>query len=296
MSYILLGGTALILALTLLLVRSWTERSGQPVEAPVSGTVPVERPVEGPPEAEPAAVAVTRGAEEALPEKLPIVAIVIDDVGNSLEELDPFLNLPIPVTFAVMPLRTHTAESVAQIKAAGKSYIIHQPMEARGGANPGEGAIYSGMKRDEVYRLLEENIASLGGVGGMNNHMGSKVTADAETMGYVLDFLNEKGMFFLDSLTTGESVAGTLAKERGLPYLERNSMFLDNNREREYIERALRSGFEIAGQSGRAVMIGHVWDHHLAELLLELYPEFTEAGYSFDDIGNMIYLGRQDED
>jgi polysaccharide deacetylase 2 family uncharacterized protein YibQ len=169
-------------------------------------------------------------------------------------------------------------------------------MEAEGGANPGEGAIYSGMGRDEVYRLLDENIASLGGASGMNNHMGSKVTADAETMGYVLDFLNEKGMFFLDSLTTGESVAGILAKERGLPYLERNSMFLDNNREREYIERALRSGFEIAGQSGRAVMIGHVWDQHLAELLLELYPEFTEAGYSFDDIGNMIYLGRQDEE
>jgi uncharacterized protein len=292
MSYILLGGTALILALTLLLVRSWTERVVQPAEAAVSGTVPVERALE----AEPAAHVSAKGATETRPEKLLNVAIVIDDVGNSLEELKPFLKLPLPVTFAVMPLRTYTAESVERIKAAGKSYIMHQPMEAEGGANPGEGAIYSGMERDEVYRILEENIASLGGVSGMNNHMGSRVTADAETMGYILDFLNEKGMFFLDSLTTGESVAGNLAKERDLPYLERNSMFLDNNRERDYIERALRSGFEIAGQSGRAVMIGHVWDQHLAELLLELYPEFTEAGYSFDDIGNMIYLGRQEEE
>ena len=71
-------------------------------------------------------------------------------------------------------------------------------------------------------------------------------------------------------------------------------MFLDNERERDYIERALRSGFSLAETSGRAVMIGHVWDEHLAELLLELYPEFTEKGFSFDDIGSMIYLGRVD--
>ena len=215
-------------------------------------------------------------------------------MGNNLEELEPFLKLPMALTFAVMPGRAYTRESVDLIKAAGKSVIMHQPMEPVGDANPGDGAIYAGMSREEIYTILDDNLHSLGGALGLNNHMGSKVTADYITMKYILSYLKEKGMFFVDSLTTGESVAEDLAAEMDVPFLERNSMFLDNKRERDYVERALRSGFSIAEKSGRAVMIGHIWDEHLAELLLELFPEFTDAGFTFDDVGNMIYLGQQD--
>ncbi len=223
----------------------------------------------------------------------PRVALVLDDVGNNLDELEPFLHLPMKITFAVMPGRQFTEESVRRIKAAGQMFIVHQPMEPEGDSDPGVGAIYSGMTRDEVYRTLDENLAPLKGVAGMNNHMGSKVTADTEIMSYILSYLKERNMFFLDSLTTGKSVAGEIAGEMGVPFIKRNSMFLDNTRERDYVERALRSGFSIAEKSGRAVMIGHVWDEHLAELLLELFPEFSDAGFTFDDVGNMIYLGRQ---
>jgi len=198
------------------------------------------------------------------------------------------------VTFAVMPQRRFTRDSVELIQKAKKYYIMHQPMEPVGDADPGEGAILTGMSKEEIFGLLDFNIATLGGAPGINNHMGSKATADIETMRAVLEYLKERNMFFLDSVTTGESVAGAIAAEISLPYAERNSMFLDNERERDYIERALRSGFSLAETSGRAVMIGHVWDEHLAELLLELYPEFTEKGFSFDDIGSMIYLGRVD--
>ncbi len=224
------------------------------------------------------------------------VALVLDDVGNSLEELEPFLHLPMKITFAVMPGRRFTEESVNRIKDAGQMYIIHQPMEPEGDADPGVGAIYSGMTREEVFTVLDTNLSGLDGAAGMNNHMGSKVTADEEIMSYILSYLKEKNMFFLDSLTTGKSVAGEIAGLMDVPFIKRNSMFLDNTRERDYIERALRSGFSIAEKSGRAVMIGHVWDEHLAELLLELFPEFSDAGFSFDDVGNMIYLGRQGQE
>jgi polysaccharide deacetylase 2 family uncharacterized protein YibQ len=221
------------------------------------------------------------------------VAIVIDDVGNSLDELQPYLNLPMPITFAVMPQRKFSRESVEQIQAAGQFYIMHQPMQPLGDQDPGAGAILVGMDREQVRETMARNLASLGGAPGINNHMGSKVTADQETMEYVLGYLKEEGMFFLDSLTIGNSVGAEVAEALQLPHTVRNSMFLDNNRERDYVERALRSGFEIAANSGRAVMIGHVWDETLADLLLELYPEFDEAGFSFDDIGSMIYLGQQ---
>ena len=291
LSYLLLGTTTLMLGISIALVQGWmerteTDRAVLPVSEPERPMEPVEPPVIVPSKPE--------GKSSAVLPVAPEVFIVIDDVGNSLEELEPFLSLPIPVTFAVMPLRRYSRESVELIQKAKKYYIMHQPMEPVGDADPGEGAIFTGMSKEEIYTLLDTNLATLGGAPGINNHMGSKATADGETMRTVLEYLKERNMFFLDSVTTGESVAGRIAAEISLPYAERNSMFLDNERERDYIERALRSGFSLAETSGRAVMIGHVWDEHLAELLLELYPEFTEKGFSFDDIGSMIYLGRLD--
>jgi len=291
LSYLLLAATAPMLGISIALVRGWierteTEKAALPVSEPEKPTEPVVPPVIKPAEPEAKTSAVVPPAAE--------IYIVIDDVGNSLEELEPFLSLPMPITFAVMPQRRFTRESVELIQKAKKYYIMHQPMEPVGDADPGEGAIFTGMSKEEISGQLDANLATLGGAPGINNHMGSKATADIETMRAVLEYLKERNMFFLDSVTTGESVAGTIAAEISLPYIERNSMFLDNERERDYIERALRSGFSLAETSGRAVMIGHVWDEHLAELLLELYPEFTEKGFSFDDIGSMIYLGRVD--
>ncbi|WP_319561069.1 divergent polysaccharide deacetylase family protein [Marispirochaeta sp.] len=293
LSYLLLGATALMLGISIALVQGWIEKSeAVKVVAPetplkVSTSDKIAEPAE-PPEPAPKPSAVI-----PVPPK---IYVVIDDVGNNLAELEPFLALPMPITFAVMPQRRYTRQAVERIQQEKKHYIMHQPMEPVGDADPGVGAIYTGMTKTEIYDLLNMNLASMGGAPGMNNHMGSKATADSETMQTVLKYLKEQNMFFLDSVTTGESVAGRIAAEISLPYIERNSMFLDNKRERDYVERALRSGFSLAETSGRAVMIGHVWDEHLAELLLELYPEFTDEGFSFDDIGSMIYLGRQDVD
>ena len=292
-SYLLLASAAVLFAVSLVVVRGWN--AGTPA-VPAEAESSTGAWVAAATGAESGPVSETRAAGRPEVQPGARVAIVIDDVGNNMEELEPFLALPMPLTFAVMPVRTFSEESVARIRSAGKSYIMHQPMEPVGDANPGPGAIFNDMSREEIWSTLDQNLASLGGAAGLNNHMGSLVTADKRTMGYILDYIEEKKMFFLDSLTTGESVAAELSLERNVPYMKRNSMFLDNNRESEYIERALRSGFKLAGQSGRAVMIGHVWDEHLARLLLDLYPEFNEAGYSFDDIGNMILLGQEQDE
>lgn len=293
-----MGASIVVMGLTLAVFGAWSRRV-----APVSETSStvyqeptLQQPAKtSPPQQEELPVAATKKSSEAI-KPAPRVAIVIDDVGNNLDELDIYLTLPMPITFAVMPQRQFSREAVERIRAAGKAYIMHQPMEPEGDSDPGEGAIFVGMSRAEVRETLAENLANLDGAPGINNHMGSKVTADPVVMTYILEYLKEQGMFFLDSLTTGESVGSAVAEELQLPHTVRNSMFLDNNREREYVERALRSGFDIAANSGRAVMIGHVWDETLANLLLELYPEFDEAGFSFDDIGNMIYLGQQERE
>ncbi|MBI9103073.1 MAG: divergent polysaccharide deacetylase family protein [Spirochaetales bacterium] len=217
------------------------------------------------------------------------LVFVIDDVGNNLDQLDKFLKVPGPIVFAVMPERKYTQESIRRIRAAGKMAIVHQPMEPVGNADPGKGAIFVDMDEDEIRRILDKNFSGTGWVGGINNHMGSRVTTDPDTMRVLLKYLKEKGMFFLDSATNSNLVGKEIALEIGLPYLKRNSMFLDNDSDRESILSAIREGQNTAVKKGHAVMIGHIMTEALADLLIELYPTFMEDGFTVKDLSDLLH-------
>ena len=227
--------------------------------------------------------------EKPKPVRKGTLVFVIDDVGNSLEQLNRFLKIPGPLVFAVMPDRRYSSEAVKRIQAAGKTAILHQPMQPVGSSDPGPGAILSGMTRDEIRSILDANLRSVGPVEGLNNHMGSRVTTDRETMTIILEYLKEKNMFFLDSATNNGLVGGEISKTLGLPYLKRNSMFLDNDSDREKVLNAIKEGQNIAERKGHAIMIGHVMTDSLAELLLELYPTFMEDGFSVKDLSDLLH-------
>jgi polysaccharide deacetylase 2 family uncharacterized protein YibQ len=220
---------------------------------------------------------------------------VIDDVGNSLEQLENYLKIPFPITFAVMPDRKYTAESIGMIRAAGREYVLHQPMEALGGQDPGESAIYTGMTETEVIGILEHNFSQMPDAVGMNNHMGSKATSDERVMDAVMKYLGKKDLFFLDSYTISNSLGEEAAARYNVSYLKRNSMFLDNDKDRESILNALEEGKKSAGKKGHAVMIGHVMSDDLAEVLLELYPDFIEDGFSLREISEIFVEMNQPE-
>ena len=238
-----------------------------------------------------------------LPEKEPIPAsepekpykeyvsellFVIDDVGNSIEQLKPFLEIPYPVTFAIMPDRKYTRECATMIQAAGKEYILHQPMEALGGANPGNSAIYTDMSEDEIINILEHNFKQLPKAAGMNNHMGSAVTSDERVMKIIMKYLSENELFFLDSFTISNSVGKQTAEMYEVSYMKRNSMFLDNENDHDSIQSAIEEGKKSAAKNGHAVMIGHVMTGELAELMLDLYPNFIEDGFSLKEISELF--------
>ena len=235
--------------------------------------------------------AVSPGAPPEKPSKVPLgsLVFVIDDVGNNLEQLDRFLRISGPITFAVMPQRPHTNESIRRIQAAGKSAILHQPMEPMGDTNPGKGALYVSMTEEEIWNLLDENLESTGPLVGMNNHMGSRATSDSPTMKAVLTYLKRRGMIFLDSATTASMVGEPLAADLGVTYIKRNTMFLDNDSDSQSIYNAIQEGKEIAKRSGYAVMIGHVMTEELAELLFELYPSFIEDGFTLKDLSELLH-------
>jgi len=215
------------------------------------------------------------------------VVFVIDDAGNNLREIEPFLRIPGPITIAVLPGLPHSAEAARRIRAAGKEVILHQPMEAIGAQNPGPGAIYTGMSDEEIRSILARNIAEVGPVSGINNHQGSKVTMDREIMRTVLDFCKENNLYFLDSRTTADSIVPVLARQMGLPFAERN-VFIDNEQNKDAMLRYINTGLTRAQRNGLAVMIGHTWSPDLAPLLTEHYPVWLSQGYTIKTASEII--------
>lgn len=212
---------------------------------------------------------------------------VIDDVGNNVDELQPFLKFPGPLTLSVMPQRPYTLESYDLILAAGKVPILHQPMEADGKQNPGPGAIYTTMSKQEIDALLTRNLAGMPEIRWMNNHEGSKATSDIHTMTDVISYLKAHGMHFLDSRTTKATVVKQADQRLGLPYFHRNSYFLDDTVSKANIEKEIAVGLRVAQRQGYAVMVGHVWDRELPSILIRLYPRLRAEGYQFADIRSL---------
>jgi polysaccharide deacetylase 2 family uncharacterized protein YibQ len=215
------------------------------------------------------------------------LVFIIDDAGNNLRELEPFLRFPGPLTIAVLPGLPYSAEAARRIRAAGKELFLHQPMEALGGQNPGPGAVYTGMSAGDIRLILERNLAEIGPVAGMNNHQGSKITMDPGIMEIVLAFCREHRIYFLDSRTTADTVAPAVAKRMGIKIGERD-VFLDNIQEKAAMIRYVQDGLRRADQTGSAVMIGHTWSSELAETLEDLYPDLVEEGYSLSTISRFM--------
>jgi hypothetical protein len=128
----------------------------------------------------------------------------------------------------------------------------------------------------------------------MNNHQGSKATADEATMEVVLAFCRERGLLFLDSRTTAKTIVPALAARTGMQIRERD-VFVDNIQERAAMIRYLQEGLQKAEKKGSAVMIGHAWSSELAATLHELYPELIEQGFSLSTIAR-IMMGKYDDE
>ena len=210
---------------------------------------------------------------------------VFDDGGQNLSHLAPFLKLPFPITVAVLPQLTHSAEAASQVRKAGFEVMLHQPMQAiNASVNPGPGAIKPEMSEGEIKSILFQNVTEIGPIAGMNNHEGSAITADAEKMAVVLQFCSQEGIYFLDSRTNVETMVPYVAGELGYSYYERN-IFLDNEKTKENALKELKKGLDLATKNGRVIMIGHIWSaDFLPAFLQDVYPELKAQGYTFSTV------------
>lgn len=203
------------------------------------------------------------------------VALVIDDMGNDLDFLHELINLQVPLTVAILPDGQYASESAALAQENGLEVIIHLPLEALNGQGyaGADGLIRSSMSREEIRSILEKDLATVPQAVGLNNHMGSRATADRYLMDIILDFLREKNLFFLDSKTTSKSIAYELALQKKVPALSRH-VFLDADENRRQVKERLSELLHYALKNGQAVGIGHPFPETLEAL--KLYREEAE--------------------
>jgi len=199
----------------------------------------------------------------------PMVAIVLDDMGNDLQRGISALDLPGPVTYAFLPFTPHAQRLARSAASRGREVMLHLPMQPLDGAAAGPGGLSAEMDRAALQEQVRRDLEAVPGVVGVNNHMGSAMTGDGDRMGWLMEVLAERGLFFLDSRTHTDTVAETVAREQGLPSGRRH-VFLDNERD----EAAIRASFERllrqASRTGRAVAIAHPYPETLAVLQSEL--------------------------
>jgi len=214
------------------------------------------------------------------------LVFLFDDGGQNLSHLEKFLSLPFPITIAVLPRLAHSKESAERIRKSGKELMLHQPMQAvNANVNPGPGAITPDMTESQIQATLFQNINEIGPIAGLNNHEGSRITADAEKMEVILKAASREGVYFLDSRTNSDTKVPYVATELGLSYYERNGRFLDNEKTKENALSEIRKNLDIANKDGVVIMIGHIWSaDFLPAVLQEIYPELIEKGYTFKTV------------
>ena len=186
-------------------------------------------------------------------------AIIVDDLGYSLEAVQVLRSLKKPITLSILPFAPLTRKTVELGRDAGLEMILHLPLESwsrPSKKNPAEVMISKGMSGDEIKRDVEACLEQIPWSKGVNNHTGSRITEDPEMMRIILEVLKAKGLYFIDSRTTRNSVAFDQALQMGVPSASRK-VFIDAVENEDAIRAKLGELFGLAREKGQAVGIGH---------------------------------------
>lgn len=205
------------------------------------------------------------------------MAIILDDWGQSGAHVDEVVAIGRPLTLAVIPHLRRSSEVAEQAHAHGLGVMLHMPMQPRSNRQPKEPHVIGlDQSEKEIVRFLDEALASIPHVEGVNNHQGSAATSDLRVMRVVLGRLKEKGLFFVDSKVIASSVCDLVAQETGIRFASRD-VFIDNVAKVEAVKERLREAVYLAHQRGRVVVIGH---DKLAtlEAIRQMVPYFDKNG------------------
>lgn len=277
--------TILLLALLLLATLMLLAFTGRPAENPPSATPrtqPVSGTIDRPPDARDDRADPSSTPYPAAPESGATLVLILDDIGNNLTAGQRALALPGPITFAVLPYTPHARTLADQAYSAGSELMLHAPMSNLSDMPLGTGGLTPDLDEQDFRSTLEEAIRQVPHIKGINNHTGSDLTARRQPMQWVMDVLKEEHLYFVDSVTTGKTVAGETAEAVGIPTLRRQ-VFLDHSRDPAAIDREFRRLLDIARREGRAVGIGHPYPETL-DYLEKALPRLAALGYRLQSV------------
>ena len=219
----------------------------------------------------------------------PRIAIVIDDLGGEENSVSQeLLQWNLPITFSILPFTPHAKRLASEAHQKGREIIIHIPMEPHGypRTNPGKGVLLHDMSKEGFRRQLLEDIEAVPYIGGVSNHMGSRLMEDPEKVKIILTELKKKDLFFLDSRTTSQSVGFQTARSLGVKSGER-SVFLDHAQGEQAVMQSLELLMQTALSSGKAIGIGHP---HAATItsLKKMIPRIQEKGIQIVPVSELL--------
>jgi polysaccharide deacetylase 2 family uncharacterized protein YibQ len=223
-------------------------------------------------------------------ESQPLIAVIIDDLGNQRLPGLRTIALDGPIACAIMPFTAHATYLAEQAFAAGKEVILHlpmQPVEMERIAGPGE--ISLDTDKAELAYILDQNLGSVPHSVGISNHMGSLITRHPGHMRWLMQELASRGdLFFIDSFTTPDSVAYEIAIETGIPAARRH-IFLDNEPTDVAIDNQFEHLKKRARRYGYAIGIGHPYPATLDYLQTAL-PELEKQGFQLVPVAQITAL------
>lgn len=192
--------------------------------------------------------------------KSPLIAIVIDDMGVDMKRSAQAIALKGPLTLSFLTYAAHLDKQTESARSRGHELMLHVAMEPGSKAvDPGPNALMTDLSDEELRRRLEWSFQRFSTYVGVNNHMGSKFTADKEAMRVVIAEIKRRGLLFLDSRTSGRTIGAKLAREMGVPVAERN-IFLDHENTVDAVNAQLLQVEKLARRTGLVIAIGHPRD------------------------------------
>jgi len=241
---------------------------------------------------------VIKKQDDRLKEKIPIppspelkgiIGLVIDDFGYRDDEVsDEFLNLDSRLTYAIIPGHEYSRSFGEKAVEKGFEVIVHMPFENLANKGGEEGFVLStSMDSQTIQERVKKAFNQIPTAIGMNNHQGSKASADQHVMSNVARVLKERELFFVDSRTTVETVAESTMEVHGVLTARRN-VFLDNEDDEEKIHAQLMELVEKSEKWGAAIGIGHVKPKTL-KILQKHIPELQKKGYKFEFVSKMLH-------
>ena len=226
--------------------------------------------------------------EEEVEEEKPKVAIIIDDLGNNFETDKLISDIDSSLSLAILPHRENTISTAEYFSDLNRfQLMLHLPLEPINPEDAEEDMIMVDMSDSEIELALESYLDQLGSyIEGVNNHKGSKYTANGEKMRVLLEKIKDSNLFFVDSFTYKDSVAYEAAKEIGVKTGKRD-VFLDNINDESEIKKKLDELIELAKEEGSAIAIGHSKPITIS-VLKEQIPKFEEEGIEFVKVSEIL--------